>query len=53
MVVPGIYSGTYKATGKSFEAEFAHIWTLRDGKVISFHQYVDSALVQEALKGGQ
>ncbi len=53
VVVPGLYAGTYKATGKSFEAEFAHIWSLRDGKVIRFHQYVDSALVQEALKGEQ
>lgn len=53
VVVPGLYAGTYKATGKSFEAEFAHIWTVRGGKVIGFHQYVDSALVQEALKSEQ
>lgn len=24
IVVPGQYSGTYKATGKSFTADFAH-----------------------------
>ena len=50
VVVPGRYSGTWKGTGKSFECDFAHIWTLRDGKAIGFHQYVDSALVQAALE---
>jgi ketosteroid isomerase-like protein len=50
VVTLGRYSGMYKATGKSFEADFAHVWTLRDGKVVRFRQYVDSALVQEALR---
>jgi ketosteroid isomerase-like protein len=45
----GWYSGTYKATGKAFRARFAHVWTLRDGKVIHFQQYADTAKVQEAL----
>jgi hypothetical protein len=50
VVVLGRYAGTYNATGKSFDAAFAHVWTLRDGKVVRFRQYVDSALVQEACK---
>jgi ketosteroid isomerase-like protein len=50
IVVPGRYACTYQETGKSFECDFAHIWTVREGKVIRFHQYVDSAIVQEALK---
>jgi uncharacterized protein len=50
VVSTGRYAGTYKETGKSFECDFAHVWTLRDGKVVRFHQYVDSAIVQEALK---
>jgi ketosteroid isomerase-like protein len=49
IVVLGKYSGTYKETGKSFEADFAHVWTLRDGKAVKFVQYTDTALVQEAL----
>ena len=36
--------------GLWMEADFAHAWTLRDGKAIRFRQYVDSALVQEALR---
>lgn len=50
VVMLGMYSGTYKATGKAFEADAAHVWSLRDGKVVRFRQYVDSALVQEALR---
>ncbi len=49
IVVLGKYSGTYKDTGKSFQADFAHVWTLRDGKPVKFVQYTDTALVQEAL----
>lgn len=50
IVVLGKYSGTCKATGKSFIADFAHVWKLRDGKATEFKQYVDSALVQEAIR---
>lgn len=50
IVVLGKYSGTYKATGKSFEANFAHVWTIRGGKAIRFVQYVDTLLVQRALQ---
>lgn len=45
----GVYSGTYKATGKSMTAHFAHLYDLRDGQIIRMQQYVDSAMVQRAL----
>jgi uncharacterized protein len=48
--VLGQYSGTYKATGKSFEANFAHVWTIREGKAVRFVQYVDTLLVHRALQ---
>lgn len=44
VVALGEYSGTYKATGKSFKAPFAHVWKFREGKVTSFHQYTDTAV---------
>lgn len=44
VVALGEYSGTYKATGKSFKAPFAHAWKLRDGLVAFFHQYTDTAV---------
>jgi ketosteroid isomerase-like protein len=28
---------------------FAHVWTLRDGKVVKFVQYTDTLKVAEAL----
>ena len=46
----GQYSGTYKATGKGFSAPFAHVWNLRNGKVVRFRQYTDTAIVQSALR---
>ncbi len=50
IVVLGKYSGTYKATGKSVETDFAHVWTLRDGKAVKFVQYTDTAVIQTALQ---
>ncbi|WP_137130877.1 nuclear transport factor 2 family protein [Rhizobium sp. FY34] len=45
----GVYHGTYKATGKSMTASFAHLYHLRDGKIASMVQYVDSHMVMLAL----
>lgn len=49
VVALGKYSGTYRATGKSFEADFAHVWKLQDGKAVSFVQYTDTLFVDRAL----
>jgi ketosteroid isomerase-like protein len=50
IVALGQYSGTYKATGKSFQANFAHVWRIKAGKAIRFTQYVDTLLVHQALQ---
>lgn len=50
VVVVGDYSGTYKATGKTFKAPFAHVWKLRDGSVVGFQQFTDTALAQQAMQ---
>src|SRR5262245_45389505 len=49
VVVIGDYSGTYKATGKTFKAPFAHVWKLRGGAVVGFRQFTDTAVVQRAM----
>lgn len=49
IVALGKYSGTYKRTNKTFQAEFAHVWKLRDGKAVRFAQYTDTLLVQRAM----
>jgi uncharacterized protein len=44
----GYYSGTYKQTGKNVKAQFAHFFTFRDGKVVKFQQYTDTAQFLQA-----
>jgi uncharacterized protein len=46
----GTYSGTFKKTGRSFSAAFAHVWTVRGDKLARFDMYTDTAKVLEALK---
>jgi uncharacterized protein len=50
VVVLGKYSGKYKATGKSVQANFAHVWKMQDGKAAQFIQYVDTLLVHRAVQ---
>lgn len=45
----GVYSGTYKTTGKSMRAAFAHLYEVRDGKIRRMTQYVDTVMVSKAL----
>lgn len=42
------YTGKYKKTGKSIDAQVAHLWTLKDGKVKAFQQYVDTKQLADA-----
>jgi uncharacterized protein len=51
VVARGRYSGVYKKTGAGINAQFAHVWTLRDGKVAKFQQYTDTAQVAKAVGG--
>ncbi len=48
VVAYGTYRGTNIRTGRYFEARVAHLWKLRDGKIISFEQFVDSKTVADA-----
>lgn len=50
VVVYGKYSGSYKVTGKAFQADFAHFYHFNEkGKINHFIQVVDSALVKESM----
>ena len=44
------YGGTYRATGRSTRAQAVHIWTVRDGKLAEFRQYVDTAEMRDAMR---
>ncbi|SHM98290.1 hypothetical protein SAMN05216524_104408 [Mucilaginibacter sp. OK098] len=50
VVAYGTYTGTNKATGKYFEARVAHLWKLKDWKITIFEQFVDSQMVNNAMK---
>jgi uncharacterized protein len=52
VVVEARYTGTYKPTGKSLDAQVCHVWKIRDGKVASFQQYVDTAQLQDVFGVG-
>jgi len=40
-----------KATGRTYNTDWAHVFTLRDGKVVKFSEYADTAAVAEAFRG--
>ncbi|OWW21064.1 nuclear transport factor 2 family protein [Noviherbaspirillum denitrificans] len=42
VVVLGMHHGRYKETGKELHAQFAHVWSLRDGRVVRFQEYTDT-----------
>jgi ketosteroid isomerase-like protein len=50
VVAYGTYTGIYKATGKFFTARVAHVWKLKEQKISSFEQFVDSETVSNAMK---
>ncbi|MCB0472882.1 MAG: hypothetical protein KDC56_07465, partial [Flavobacteriaceae bacterium] len=44
------YKAKLKKNGASYNAQVAHLWTLEDGKVIGFQQFVDTKKLADALK---
>lgn len=48
VVMEGRYTGTGKATGKSFNPQIAHVWTVEDGRITSYQQHVDTFAVAVA-----
>ena len=49
VVVEVRYTGTHKETGKDLDAQAAHVFGFRNGKVASFQQYVDTAQLQDVM----
>ncbi len=44
----GDFTGVHGATGKSCEARYAHVWTVKDGKITRFRQYIDTLAIARA-----
>ena len=46
----GTYSGTFRKSGRSFSARFAHVWSVRNDKLTRFNMHTDTAKVLEATR---
>jgi ketosteroid isomerase-like protein len=43
VIMEGRYRArSHSATGKALDAEVVHVWDLREGQIVRFHQYVDT-----------
>lgn len=43
------YNGKSVHNGKELDAQVAHLWTVKDGKVMAFQQYVDTKQLDEMM----
>nr|WP_149828598.1 nuclear transport factor 2 family protein [Streptomyces tailanensis] len=51
VVVLARYTATNKATGKPIGVRVAHHFVVRGGLIVRFEQFVDTALVRDAMHG--
>jgi ketosteroid isomerase-like protein len=51
VVALGRYQAKNKQTATEINAQFAHVWGFRGGKVVTFQQYADTAQIQKAVAG--
>lgn len=49
VVALGRYQAKNKATGTKINAQFAHFWSFREGKAVTFQQYADTHQAQRAV----
>jgi ketosteroid isomerase-like protein len=53
VVVLGEESARVRATGKSLDVSWAHVFTLKDGKVAAFEDYADTSAIVAELRAAQ
>jgi uncharacterized protein len=49
VVVECRYTGVYKETGSSLDAQVCHIWKVREGKFTSWRHFIDTAQLQDVM----
>ena len=52
VVALGHYAWHVKSTGREWESDFAHVFSVRDGKVTRFQEYTDTAALGDAFREG-
>jgi ketosteroid isomerase-like protein len=50
VVVLGYSASTVRATGRSYETDWVHVFHLRDGKVVEFQEFFDNAAATKAFQ---
>lgn len=53
VVVLGNFLMRVKSTGRDSRSDWAHAWTVKDGKITHFREYVDTAVVSNAHTAAQ
>jgi ketosteroid isomerase-like protein len=49
VIALGTYRWRVKKTGREYGGDWAHVFTVRDGKIAGFHEYMDSAAAHAAF----
>ena len=49
VVMEGRYTGTYKPSGRSVDAQVCHVLRFREGRLLSFQQYLDTGQLQAVM----
>jgi ketosteroid isomerase-like protein len=49
VVALGTYRWRVKQTGREYGGDWAHVFTVRDGRIAGFHEYMDSAAARAAF----
>ncbi len=49
VLTTGRYQAKYKKNGAVINLQMAHLWTLKDGKIISFQQFADTKGMADAM----
>jgi ketosteroid isomerase-like protein len=52
VIALGHYAWHVRSTGREWESDFAHVLTVRDGKVTRFQEYTDTAALGDAFREG-
>jgi uncharacterized protein len=50
VVALGQYKWRVKKSGREYGGDWAHVFTIRDGKIVGFHEYMDTAAAEGAFK---
>ncbi|WP_136162115.1 nuclear transport factor 2 family protein [Sphingomonas flavalba] len=51
VAVPGTEESTVRKTGIRYKADLVHVFKVRDGKIVSFEEFIDSGKVLLAFQG--